>query len=241
MRMQDLGNRSEPNAWLEIAEGRLEELERGLASAGWSRIPGTGRIGGRAGTRARRAKSRGRTDRVRPTYGTWSGSMRAGPAADGRTAGAPGSAPGSDRGRGRAGPWFVDPSRPAGSIRVAVLHPAKWAREAGAMPWIDDRAAARRWATEGANVAASARGGRQPPAVNRRVFTSGHGPDEAGRGGVGRTRRVPGRRVSRGRCRTSARHRAVTRRRVVCPAGSVVRPLRPKRPLVRARTGRRGL
>jgi hypothetical protein len=42
MRMQDLGNRTEPNAWLEIAEGRLEELERGLASAGWSRIPGDG-------------------------------------------------------------------------------------------------------------------------------------------------------------------------------------------------------
>ncbi|MET1058579.1 MAG: hypothetical protein ABWX84_03220 [Nocardioides sp.] len=42
MRMQDPGNRTEPNAWLEIAEERLEELERQLASAGWSRLPGDG-------------------------------------------------------------------------------------------------------------------------------------------------------------------------------------------------------
>ena len=42
MRMQDLDNRTKPNAWLKIAEERLEELERELVRAGWTRLPGGG-------------------------------------------------------------------------------------------------------------------------------------------------------------------------------------------------------
>lgn len=42
MRVQDLDNRTKPNAWLEIAEERLEELERELVRAGWTRLPKDG-------------------------------------------------------------------------------------------------------------------------------------------------------------------------------------------------------
>lgn len=43
MRMQDLDDRKRPNAWIEVAEERLEELERQLARDGWVREPGLGR------------------------------------------------------------------------------------------------------------------------------------------------------------------------------------------------------
>ena len=38
----EIANRTKPNAWLEIAEERLEELERELVRAGWTRLPGGG-------------------------------------------------------------------------------------------------------------------------------------------------------------------------------------------------------
>ena len=42
MRMQDLNDRQHPNAWIEIAEERLEELDRQLVGEGWERQPETG-------------------------------------------------------------------------------------------------------------------------------------------------------------------------------------------------------
>ena len=42
MRLQDLDDRTRPNAWIEIAEQRLDELDRQLKQAGWVREPGTG-------------------------------------------------------------------------------------------------------------------------------------------------------------------------------------------------------
>lgn len=42
MRMQDLDDQHRPNAWIEIAEERLEELDRDLVRDGWVRQPGVG-------------------------------------------------------------------------------------------------------------------------------------------------------------------------------------------------------
>ncbi len=42
MRQQDLDDRSGPNAWIETAEERLQELDRQLARDGWLREPGSG-------------------------------------------------------------------------------------------------------------------------------------------------------------------------------------------------------
>ncbi len=43
MRLQDLDNQTEPNAWLDIARDRLRELDEELVAAGWHRAPQTGR------------------------------------------------------------------------------------------------------------------------------------------------------------------------------------------------------
>jgi hypothetical protein len=43
MRLQDLDNRMEPNAWLDVARDRLRELDEELVSAGWQREPDRGR------------------------------------------------------------------------------------------------------------------------------------------------------------------------------------------------------
>jgi hypothetical protein len=43
MRLQDLDNQVEPNAWLDIARDRLRELDEQLVAAGWHREPQTGR------------------------------------------------------------------------------------------------------------------------------------------------------------------------------------------------------
>ncbi len=37
MRLQDLNDRTEPNAWIETAVQRLQELDRTLVDAGWTR------------------------------------------------------------------------------------------------------------------------------------------------------------------------------------------------------------
>jgi hypothetical protein len=42
MRLQDLDDRTEPNAWSELARQRLDELDRELTQAGWSRTDRTG-------------------------------------------------------------------------------------------------------------------------------------------------------------------------------------------------------
>lgn len=42
MRLQDLNDRTHPNAWIEIAEERLGELDQQLAAEGWERQPETG-------------------------------------------------------------------------------------------------------------------------------------------------------------------------------------------------------
>jgi hypothetical protein len=42
MRLQDLNNRTQPNAWIDIAEQRLQELDRELTDAGWARADRTG-------------------------------------------------------------------------------------------------------------------------------------------------------------------------------------------------------
>ena len=43
LRFQDLNDLTEPNAWLDTARERLDELDRQLAEAGWRRQPGAGR------------------------------------------------------------------------------------------------------------------------------------------------------------------------------------------------------
>ncbi len=43
MRLQDLNNLNEPNAWLDTARERLQELDRQLVADGWQRQPGLGR------------------------------------------------------------------------------------------------------------------------------------------------------------------------------------------------------
>jgi hypothetical protein len=43
MRFQDLDNLAEPNTWLEIARGRLNELDQQLIQDGWQRTPQVGR------------------------------------------------------------------------------------------------------------------------------------------------------------------------------------------------------
>jgi hypothetical protein len=43
MRMQDLDDRAEPNAWLDVARDRLRELDEQLVASGWRREPRTGR------------------------------------------------------------------------------------------------------------------------------------------------------------------------------------------------------
>ncbi len=42
MRMQDLDDRRHPNAWIEVAEERLEEMDRQLVEDGWERQPERG-------------------------------------------------------------------------------------------------------------------------------------------------------------------------------------------------------
>jgi len=42
MRAQDLNDRTTPNAWIDLAEARLEELDRQLAREGWARSPAPG-------------------------------------------------------------------------------------------------------------------------------------------------------------------------------------------------------
>jgi len=42
MRWQDLDDQTTPNAWIEIARERLEELDGQLASQGWHRTGGAG-------------------------------------------------------------------------------------------------------------------------------------------------------------------------------------------------------
>jgi hypothetical protein len=43
MRLQDLDNQVEPNAWLDVARDRLRELDGELLAAGWHREARTGR------------------------------------------------------------------------------------------------------------------------------------------------------------------------------------------------------
>jgi len=43
MRLQDLDDQTEPNAWLDMARDRLRELDEQLVSAGWRRESDTGR------------------------------------------------------------------------------------------------------------------------------------------------------------------------------------------------------
>ena len=43
MRWQDLNDRTTPNAWLEVAEARLEEFDRDLVAEGWRRSDDLGR------------------------------------------------------------------------------------------------------------------------------------------------------------------------------------------------------
>jgi hypothetical protein len=43
MRLQDLDDQVEPNAWLDVARDRLRELDEQLVGAGWEREPQTGR------------------------------------------------------------------------------------------------------------------------------------------------------------------------------------------------------
>jgi hypothetical protein len=43
MRLQDLDDQVEPNAWLDLARQRLRELDEELVAAGWHREPQTGR------------------------------------------------------------------------------------------------------------------------------------------------------------------------------------------------------
>jgi hypothetical protein len=43
MRLQDLDDQTEPNAWLDMARDRLRELDEQLVSAGWRRDPDKGR------------------------------------------------------------------------------------------------------------------------------------------------------------------------------------------------------
>jgi hypothetical protein len=43
MRLQDLDNQVEPNAWLDVARDRLRELDEQLRVAGWHREQRTGR------------------------------------------------------------------------------------------------------------------------------------------------------------------------------------------------------
>jgi hypothetical protein len=59
MRAQDLDDRSRPNAWIELAEQRLDELDWQLVEDGWTRSPGPGphwwsRTYTRIGTHAQR-------------------------------------------------------------------------------------------------------------------------------------------------------------------------------------------
>lgn len=42
MRLQDLDNLTVPNAWIDIARDRLQELDRQLRHDGWKRLDGTG-------------------------------------------------------------------------------------------------------------------------------------------------------------------------------------------------------
>jgi hypothetical protein len=43
LRFQDLDYPTEPNAWLDTARERLDELDRELEEGGWQRQPGAGR------------------------------------------------------------------------------------------------------------------------------------------------------------------------------------------------------
>ncbi len=43
MRLRDLDDQAEPNAWLDLARDRLRELDEQLLAAGWHRTPQTGR------------------------------------------------------------------------------------------------------------------------------------------------------------------------------------------------------
>lgn len=36
LRLQDLGDRTKPNAWIDVAEQRLHDLDRTLTDAGWT-------------------------------------------------------------------------------------------------------------------------------------------------------------------------------------------------------------
>jgi hypothetical protein len=43
MRLQDLNNLTEPNAWVDTARERVQELDQQLVRDGWERQAGTGR------------------------------------------------------------------------------------------------------------------------------------------------------------------------------------------------------
>lgn len=43
MRLQDLNDEREPNAWLDVARERLAELDAELVDQGWRRSPARGR------------------------------------------------------------------------------------------------------------------------------------------------------------------------------------------------------